>query len=113
MLGALLLALPASAMAEETFVATVGSITGTVTAEGGGTLGEVEVCAEAVDKSHFKCATTTTEGTYEIAGLTPGEYNVGFWTTRNYVVQFWRDKPTWETANAVQVAAELPTSEID
>jgi hypothetical protein len=112
LLGALLLALPANAMAEET--TTTGSIAGTVTAEGGETLGDVEVCAEAVDKSHFKCATTATDGTYAIAGLTPGEYNVGFWTTRNYVVQFWRDKPTWGTATTVQVAAaELPTSEID
>jgi hypothetical protein len=115
LLGAFLLALPASAMAEETTIATVGSIAGTVTAEGGETLGEVEVCAEAVDKSHFKCATTATDGTYEVPGLTPGEYNVGFWTTRNYVVQFWRDKPTWETATPVQVAAEPepPTSGID
>jgi hypothetical protein len=90
-----------------------GSITGTVRAEGGETLGGVEVCAEAVDKSHFKCTTTATDGTYTIPGLAPGEYNVGFWTTGNYVVQFWRDKPTWTTATAVQVAAEPPTSEID
>jgi Carboxypeptidase regulatory-like domain len=111
LLGALLLALPASAMADE---AETGSITGTVTEEGGETLGGVEVCAEAVDKSHFKCTTTaTTDGTYAIPGLAPGEYNVGFWTTGNYVVQFWRDKPTWGTATTVQVAAELATPEID
>jgi hypothetical protein len=108
-----MLALPASALAEEATIATAGSITGTVTAESGEPLGEVEVCAEAVDKSHFKCATTSSEGTYEIPGLTPGDYNVGFWTTRNYVVQFWRDKPTWGTATTVPVAAEQPTSGID
>jgi hypothetical protein len=110
LLGALLLALPASAMAAG---GETGTITGTVTEEGGETVGDVEVCAaEAVDKSNFKCVTTEADGTYEIAGLSPGGYNVGFWTTRNYVVQFWREALTWSTATPVEVAAGQTKPEI-
>jgi hypothetical protein len=111
LLGALLLALPASAMAEELVT---GSITGTVTDATESPVAEVEVCAaETVNKLNFKCVTTEADGTYEIAGLSPGAYNVGFWTTRNYVVQFWKDKPTWETATAVTVQAGSPVSDIN
>jgi hypothetical protein len=106
-----LLTLPASAMAEELVT---GSITGTVTDATESPVAEVEVCAaEAVNKLNFKCVTTEADGTYEIAGLSPGAYNVGFWTTRNYVVQFWKDKPTWETATAVPVEAASLVSEIN
>jgi Carboxypeptidase regulatory-like domain len=112
LLGALLLALPASALADE--LATTGSVAGTVTDATESPVAGVEVCAaETVNKLNFKCVTTQADGTYEIAGLSPGAYNVGFWTTRNYVVQFWRDKPTWETATAVTVEAGSPVSEID
>jgi hypothetical protein len=113
LLGALLLALPASAMAEETEAET-GTITGTVIEAAASPVVEVEVCAaEIINKSNFKCVTTEADGTYEIAGLSPGAYNVGFWTTRNYVVQFWKDEPTWETATPVIVAPGLQTPEID
>jgi hypothetical protein len=102
----LLLSLPAGAMAAE---GETGPITGTVTEAAGSPVVGVEVCAaEIINKSNFKCVTTEIDGTYEIAGLSPGAYNVGFWTTRNYVVQFWKDRPTWETATPVNVAYEQP-----
>jgi hypothetical protein len=89
-------------------------ITGTVTEAAGSPVVGVEVCAaEIINKSNFKCVTTEVDGTYEIAGLSPGAYNVGFWTTHNYVVQFWKDKPTWETATPVTVAGEQPTPDIN
>jgi hypothetical protein len=104
-----LLALPASAMAAE---GEAGPITGMVTEAAGSPVIGVEVCAaEIINKSNFKCVTTEVDGTYEIAGLSPGAYNVGFWTTRNYVVQFWKDRPTWETATPVNIAKEQPAPE--
>jgi hypothetical protein len=107
-LGALFLALPGGAAGAET-----GNIAGIVTAVGGAPLVEVEVCAEAVDKSHFKCITTRTDGTYEITGLTEGSYNVGFWTTSNFVTQFWPNKLTWGTAEAIPVTAGQTAVGID
>jgi hypothetical protein len=107
----LLLSLPAGAMAAGT---ETGSIAGTVSAEGGKALGEVEVCAKAVlDESIFKCIPLPGGGSYEITELPAGEYKVGFWPTGNYVTQFWNHGLTWNEATAVQVAAEPPTSEID
>jgi hypothetical protein len=108
--GAALLALPASSSAAEI---ESGSIAGVVTEAGGEPVVEAEVCAEAIDKSHFKCITTGTDGTYEITGLGPGVYKVGFWTTRNYVVQFWGKALTWGTATPVIVLPATTTPEID
>jgi len=110
LLGALLLALPASAIAEETTTATTGSIAGTVSAGGDPIVGEVEVCAKSViDESTFKCVALLGGGPYEITELPAGEYKVGFWPTGNYVTQFWNHGLTWSEATAVQVAAELTT----
>jgi Carboxypeptidase regulatory-like domain len=109
-LGVLLLAQPASAAAAEP---ESGSIAGTVTDEAMAPLVEVEVCAEAVDKSHFKCIPTRTDGTYEITGLSPGEYKVGFWTTRNFVTQFHEHALTWSTATPVPVVAGQTTGGIN
>lgn len=115
LLGAFLLALPASAMAEEAATAsTTGTITGTVSAGGGPVVGEVEVCAKSVlVESIFKCVPLPGGGPYEITELPAGEYKVGFWPTGNYVTQFWNHGLTWNEAKAVEVAAEVPTSGID
>jgi hypothetical protein len=110
LLGALLLALPASAMAAE--ATTTGSIEGTVSAEGIEPIGEVEVCAKAVDESSYKC-TLPEGGSYEIPELPAGEYKVGFWPTGNYVTQFWRDAPTWNQATALTVTEGETLREID
>jgi hypothetical protein len=99
LLGALLLAVPAGAVAVEP-----GTISGTVSAEGGGPVGEVEVCAKAVDESSYKCEPAAlSDGSYEIADLPEGKYKVGFWPTGNYVTQFWQNQPTWKTATPLTV----------
>jgi hypothetical protein len=113
LLGALLLALPASGIAAEGETAT-GAIAGTVSTEGVG-VGQVEVCARAVDESSYQCALPlpATGGNYEIPGLTPGDYNVGFWSTGNFVTQFWEDALTWGAAKPISVTAGGITPGID
>jgi hypothetical protein len=108
LLGALLLAVPSGAVAAET-----GSIAGTVTAEGGGPVGEVEVCVKAVDESSHECIPPLLNGgSYEIPNLPEGKYKVGFWPAGNFVTQFWRDAPTWEKASPVMVPS-VEASEVD
>jgi hypothetical protein len=108
LIAVLALALPAVGEAAGT-----GSIEGTVTAEGGGALKGVEVCAEEVDEEAFECGTTGNTGTYLISGLPGGEYKVEFWSEGDYVRQFYNDKPSWETANPVQVMANTTRSGIN
>jgi hypothetical protein len=74
-----------------------------VSAEGGGLVGEVEVCAKAIDGSSYKCELARPDGSYEIGELPVGVYEVGFWPTGNYVTQFWRDAPTWNRATPLTV----------
>ncbi len=110
LLGAFLLALPATASAAEP---EPGNITGVVTEGASKPVVEVEVCAETIDKMHFKCIPTRSDGTFEITGLAPGEYKVGFWSTRNFVTQFWHEALTWGEAAPVVVAAGETTPNID
>ena len=53
---------------------------GTVTAEGGGALEDVDVCAYAVGdpSTSVGCELTDSNGAYEIAALPAGEYTVEF-----------------------------------
>jgi hypothetical protein len=111
LLGALLLALPASAMAAET--TTTGSIEGTVSAEGSEVIGEVEVCAKAVDESSYECVSLPNGGPYVITNLAEGKYEVGFWPAGNYVTQFWQGAPTWSKATALAVTEGETTGPID
>ncbi|HEX3363140.1 MAG TPA: carboxypeptidase-like regulatory domain-containing protein, partial [Solirubrobacterales bacterium] len=80
-----------------------GTISGTVSAEVGELIGEVEVCAKAVDESSFKCVQLLPDGSYKIPELPKGEYKVGFWPTGNYVTQFWQNEPTWKRATPLTV----------
>src|ERR1700753_94099 len=109
LLGALLLALPASARATKGEIAT-GTIAGTVGREGVGA-GQIEVCARAVDESSYQCALSlpATGGTYEIPGLTPGPYTVGVWSTDTFVTQFCKNAPTWGAAAPIGVRADETT----
>jgi hypothetical protein len=106
LLGALLLALPVSAMAAGT---ETGSIAGTVT-EG---IGEIEVCAKAVDESSYECVPLPDGGPYEIPNLPEGKYEVGFWPVGNFVTQFWQEAPTWKEAEPLQVIASQTTGGVD
>ncbi len=65
-------------------------------------------------KAVFKCTTAAAEGVpTKSPNSAGGEYKVGFWPIGNFVTQFWKDAPTWNKANAVQVVAGRPTSDID
>jgi hypothetical protein len=83
---------------------TTGSIEGTVSAEGSEVIGEVEVCAKAVDESSYECVSLPNGGPYVITNLPEGKYEVGFWPVGNYVTQFWQGAPTWSKATALAVA---------
>lgn len=106
----LALALPATGEAAGT-----GSISGTVTAEGGGVLAGVEVCAEEVNEEDFGCAFTAANGTYTVSGLEEGEYKVLFWPPEhtNYLYQWYQGMRTWKTATAIMVEEGLTKSGIN
>jgi Carboxypeptidase regulatory-like domain len=105
----LALVLPAVASA-----AAPGAIEGTVTAEGGGALAEVEVCAEEIGEEEFGCTETDATGEYDLTGLAAGEYKVIFLPYEsNYVRQFYDDEQTWNTATPVAVAGGATTHGID
>ncbi|MCW2980085.1 MAG: hypothetical protein JWO14_1812 [Solirubrobacterales bacterium] len=100
LLSVLLLALPASAMAAE---GETGSIAGTVSAEDGKPIGEMEVCARAVDESSYECVPLPDGGPYVVPNLPEGKYQVGFWPIGNFVTQFWHNAPTWNQAEPLSV----------
>jgi hypothetical protein len=62
-----------------------GSIAGTVSAEGGKALGEVEACAKLVELDPERklelerCAKTNAAGEYTIDGLVPGQWSINFY----------------------------------
>jgi len=102
--------LPAGAGA----VPPTGRISGTVTAEGGGVLEEVWVCAENVEEEEgYGCDKTRADGTYEITGLPAGEYIVEFWTEGTYVTQYWEEANSRVKATPVVVTAGDVTPGID
>jgi hypothetical protein len=96
------------------------AIEGTVTAADDG-LGveEVEVCAyplDPIEESFFECSETAPDGTYLIAGLSPGSYQVEFWTgwtSRPFAYQFWNDESRYTEADAIVLAESERREEID
>jgi hypothetical protein len=106
------LALPATGEAAE-----AGAIAGTVTAEGGGPLAGVEVCAEEVEEGEegFACAKTDGSGNYQLIGLPAGEYKVFFGPpkTVNYVWQYYGGVRSWELATPVTVVGGATKSGVD
>jgi len=92
-----------------------GQIAGTVTAASGGEAIEgVEVCA-LTSTGGNGCASTNSEGKYDITGLPAGEYTVGFSpnSTGGYLTQYYNDKPSFETAETVRVEAGQSVSSIN
>jgi hypothetical protein len=77
---------------------------------------EVEVCAyleEGPEEFEFGgCGLTDPSGDYEIGGLADGEYIVEFWAFRepDYVFEFYDDKPFFQQATKVSVAAAGPVA---
>jgi uncharacterized repeat protein (TIGR01451 family) len=94
-----------------------GHITGVVTIAGSGDpLVDVEVCAD--DGIRDSCATTDSNGAYDIAGLGAGSYRVRFsdvdewWYWGDYARQYYNNK-SWETADPVVVTAGHITPNIN
>jgi hypothetical protein len=95
------LALPASGMAAGT-----GAISGTVTAQGGGGLANIEVCAwsRSGNEEHWGCEVSGVGGAYEIPNLPEDEYVVEFWPgPQNYVWQYYGGGQKFEAATPVVV----------
>jgi hypothetical protein len=91
-----------------------GSITGVVTAQGGGgRLPEVEVCAVPVPPLTSKsCDETNASGEYSLHSLTSGGYRVGFWGqagSAEYEPTYYED----ESNPVVEVTAGQATVGID
>ena len=78
-------------------LAAAGSISGTVTAEGGGPIQSVEVCTQPEPFSfESPCAQTNGSGAYKIDGLPAASYHVAFFTyvnDLNFVPESYDDQP--------------------
>jgi hypothetical protein len=111
----LLIAVAALAWPAAGEAAGTGSISGTVTAEGGGVLAGVEVCAESFDETVFRCAETSGAGNYTVTGLEEGEYLVSFVPpeTVNYLWQWYQGVRNWEAATLVPVEEGLNKSGVN
>ena len=93
-----------------------GSISGTVTAAGGG--GLASVCATATQNggAGFGSTITFTGGLYTINGLLPGAYTVDFeWCgiTGSYAEQWYKNQSSSSAANPVSVTAGATTFNIN
>lgn len=96
------------------------TIEGTVTAaEGGLGVEEVEVCAYPVDpgeESFVECRETAADGTYAIAGLSPGSYQIEFWTgwtSLPFAYEFWNDESRYTEADVIALAESERREGID
>jgi Carboxypeptidase regulatory-like domain len=92
-------------------------ITGTVTGEGSGPLEGVEVCLY-VYSGHgapIECKPTDSSGSYEFAGMAPGQYTVEFTPPgpAEYFSQFYLEAASASAATPVVVTAETVTSNVD
>jgi hypothetical protein len=87
-------------------LASAGSISGTVTAEGGGPLQGVEVCPTPSFAFETVCALTGPGGAYSLTGLPGGAYKIRFSGqpgNLRYVDEFYDDKRySWE-ADLIQL----------
>jgi hypothetical protein len=116
LLAALALALPSGAAAVEPGT---GTITGTVTFEGGVAAVGVAVCASPVveieEEEESPCKLAKAGGNYEISGLRAGEYKVSFWPEEGsaYTYQYYDDASSWGTAEPIAVTAGGVVPDID
>jgi hypothetical protein len=111
------LALPAGAAAVEPGT---GTISGTVTLEGGAPGIGVEVCAIPSpqlggEEETWDCESAESGGHYEIAKVPAGSYKVQFRPAvqASYVFQYYDAAPSWETAQTISVTPGSVNSNID
>ncbi|MDF1553782.1 MAG: carboxypeptidase-like regulatory domain-containing protein, partial [Deferrisomatales bacterium] len=87
-------------------LALFGSISGTVTADGGGGLPGITVCATSDSVGWGSCATTEAGGTYQLIGLrTLPDYRVEAHGNGSYVGEYYDDTYDWNAATLVAVTA--------
>ncbi|MCB0865956.1 MAG: carboxypeptidase regulatory-like domain-containing protein [Solirubrobacterales bacterium] len=96
-------------------LASAGAITGTVTGPGGAPAPDVCVSALSAEGNELQMGSTDENGDYLITHLTPGSFKVIFRDCGNgdLAAEFYDDKPTFATADLVQVQQGLQTEGID
>lgn len=97
-------------------LAATGAIEGTVTdAKTAEPIEGIEVCAWTLEEELGGCdASTSSDGSYVIAGLDPDEYKVEFWPRGlPYEFQFYEGTQSWSKAKPVLVESGKTTSGID
>lgn len=90
-----------------------GRISGVVTNTSGDPV--TNACIDVVDNDYNYIGYRYTDnlGKYEIGGLTSGDYKVSFYCAYPYDAEWYNDKPSFETADAVQVVIGATTTAID
>jgi 5-hydroxyisourate hydrolase-like protein (transthyretin family) len=83
------------------------SITGTVTADGGSALGNIQVAARNRSGSVYQSGSTDDDGSYTVNGLPAGEYTLEFrdYGSTGYSGEWWNNQPTQQTAEYFTVLA--------
>jgi hypothetical protein len=99
----LLFALAAVAFPASGEAAGTGSISGTVT----------NLSGEPVEEVEEGCESTAADGTYEIAGLLPGNYTLIFWFYGENGIHFYHGARSEPAATLVPVTAGQVTGEVD
>ena len=78
---------------------------------------QVEVCAYEVPATEFQaCEETDSAGEYTLSGLPAASFKVAFWGNfngLNYLSQFYADKPSFELADEIAVAADATVADVD
>jgi VCBS repeat-containing protein len=94
-----------------------GGIGGTVTDSGSAGIGGVGVSIFSQDASgtwnQVGYASTDEAGSYEIAGLRPGDYRVAFSGTGAYVGEYWDNRTEFDLSDPVTVVGGLVTGSVD
>ncbi|MDX6375691.1 MAG: hypothetical protein QOD98_4679, partial [Nocardioidaceae bacterium] len=85
-------------------------ITGTVTDTANAGMPDVTVSAAQYDPladvwGEAASTSTDVDGNYVIGGLAAGTYRIGFFPSDAHLMEYWDDRPTFETATDVIVAA--------
>ena len=95
-----------------TQIANIGSITGTVTEQGSGTLLQ-DICVDAytTDFAEFAVDTTASDGTYSLTSLADGEWIVSFIDCSGvgYLTEYWEEAEDEAAATPVVVSGGTVT----